>query len=259
MMGTDYKIFFLEPPLKTRNKVLMALAILILSAAGIMVYTLSPMEGILPTGQITPELWAVKDTMVNFFLLKDGDKYIAIDAGMRPDTLRTEMEKLGIDPAKVQAVFFTHSDPDHIGGLSLFTQARFFLPEEEVPLATGGADRKMFGNSFRSKDFPVKYETIQAGESQKLGGLTITAHSTPGHTPGSTSYRVNDYLFTGDLLMLRSGKAEATWSPLNNDTEQSLVSLKKLATEKNVLRLLTAHSGMTEDFEGAMAPFLEAN
>jgi glyoxylase-like metal-dependent hydrolase (beta-lactamase superfamily II) len=82
------------------------------------------------------------------------------------------------------------------------------------------------------------------------GEISVRAISTPGHTVGSMSYLVNDEaLFTGDLLMLRRGRARPTPAFISEDREESSRSIARLAAEvDNVAILCTAHSGHTTDY-----------
>ena len=76
------------------------------------------------TGNIVDSVYAIKDDFVNMFLIKDGNQYIAIDAGKDLDVISTELKKLNIDAEKVEAVFLTHTDMDHVAALPLFKNAK---------------------------------------------------------------------------------------------------------------------------------------
>lgn len=45
---------------------------------------------------------------------------------------------------------------------------------------------------------------LNDGEQLNVGSLKITAISTPGHTNGCTTYSIQNMIFTGDSLMIRS-------------------------------------------------------
>lgn len=237
-------------------KILIGIILAVIIGIGILFYQISPMFSVVDTGKVTDGIYALKDSMANAYIIKDGTNIICIDAGFKVETLRLELEKLAIDPSAVKTVFFTHADGDHTGGAGLFNQAVYILPEMEVPMVNGTVKRRLMGREFNGKlDLP--YVTIKDGAIMNIGNKTIRAILTPGHTSGSTSYLVNEsYLFTGDLLVLRNGKAEVSWSMLNNDHALSRQSIRKLAKDlKGIRMILTAHSGITRDFKQAMANF----
>lgn len=237
-------------------KLLLAIILVLLTGFGFLLYRISPMLGVAGTGKVAEGIFALKDSMVNAYLITDGSNTICIDAGLKMDTLRRELTKLKIDPSAVQMVFFTHADPDHVGGARLFNKAQFILPEMEVAMVNGTVKRRLMGREMKgSLDLP--YVTMKENAEMNIGNIKIKAILTPGHTSGSTSYLVNEhYLFTGDLLVLRNGKAEVTSSMLNNNHELSKQSIRKLAEDLQDVRvILTAHSGFTADFEQAMAGF----
>ena len=73
---------------------------------------------------------------------------------------------------QVKFLLLTHTHPDHIAALDVLTRetgAEVFTPARE-PVA--GA------------------KPAHAGDSWTVGGLTIGARSTPGHSPGGTTYVV---------------------------------------------------------------------
>lgn len=62
----------------------------------------------LATQEIHNNIYSVKTSFVNMFLVEDSSHYIAIDAGNNLDEVSIELEKLTINPDKVVAVFLTH-------------------------------------------------------------------------------------------------------------------------------------------------------
>jgi hypothetical protein len=89
------------------------------------------------TGQVAPNVFAVKDGIVNLYLMDFGDGYVAFDAGSDPAVVLQEMASLSIQPDEVKAVFLTHSDFDHTAALEEFAQATVFLPELEEQMMEG--------------------------------------------------------------------------------------------------------------------------
>ena len=71
------------------------------------------------------------------------------------------------------------------------TGARLMAIQEEAELLeTGGKTDYLFGSAGWFP--PVKVDQIfKDGDKIELGGATLTAHLTPGHTKGSTSYTIH--------------------------------------------------------------------
>jgi len=188
---------------------------------------------------------------VSIYLVRSDDGYVAFDAGMRPSAVRTELRKLGIDPASVTHLFLTHSDSDHVGGLSAFPAASVYFPEEEVAMITRKVPR--FFSFIYNRDFGRPYRTVVDGEEVSVGTAVIRCISTPGHTAGSMSFLVNEsVLIVGDELNLKDGKAVLDRSMIATNNAQRRESILKLARIPHVDHLCTMHSGYTDNFDQAM-------
>jgi len=93
--------------------------------------SLKPIE----TGQIAnTDIFTVKNDYTNVYFVKTGVGYILIDAGSNPNKLKTSLDEVKIDINNVNSVFITHSDFDHIAGLTLFSNAEILMSEDELRL-----------------------------------------------------------------------------------------------------------------------------
>jgi metallo-beta-lactamase class B len=98
---------------------------------------------------------------------------------------------LGFDPRQIRFILVSHGHYDHAGGVAEVqarTGAKVAAGAPDVPLlARGGLGDPQFGDAFRypavKVDLPMK-----DGQQVRLGGVTLTANLTPGHTPGCTSW-----------------------------------------------------------------------
>ena len=54
-----------------------------------------------------------------------------------PKALRVALAEIGVDPAKVQHVAFSHTHGDHIGNANLFTGATLYIQALEYDVAFG--------------------------------------------------------------------------------------------------------------------------
>ena len=158
------------------------------------------------------------------------------------------MNALNINPKNVRFVLLTHTDNDHVGGLSLFPNATVYLSKEEEQMINGKTSRIF---AFKNR-LNRTYKTIDDHEVITFDNISIKGILCPGHTPGSMSYVVNDScVFTGDALGLYSGKVGTFTKLFNMDTEAQIKSITNLALLGGIKHLYSAHHGYTDNFADA--------
>ena len=192
----------------------------------------------------------------SMFLYKADDFLICFDTGFSVGSIKKEFDRIGFNPENVNYIFLTHSDSDHTGGLNLFKNAELYLSADEEQMIHKKTPR-FFGFSY-NKPINKVYTTLKDGDVIQVGETKVTAIATPGHTPGSMSYLVNDsILIVGDSLTLRKGKVRPftrlpLGSLLNMDLTTQQESVRKLVALTNISMMVTAHTGFTTDFKYAM-------
>jgi len=112
------------------------------------------------TQEVVPDIYAIRTKNANFYVIKDIEEYIAIDAGCNEKMAKNELRKLNINPDKITSVFLTHTDPDHIAALSLFKNATIYISCEEIQMINGSTLR-MFG--IKNKLY-YEYRTLENNE-----------------------------------------------------------------------------------------------
>ena len=207
--------------------------------------TMAPVD----SGEIAENIFAVKDGYVNLYLIGEGDRYVAIDAGKNRGAVKKELSRIGISPAKVDAVLLTHTDRDHVGSLALFENATVYMSEAEETLLDGTRHRVfVFDNKITGP-----YVTLGDNTDLAFGDVRVRTVLTPGHTPGSMCYLVNDrFLFTGDTLSLRDGEADVFVRFFNMDTRGQMRSLRKISSLPAVEYVFTGHHGYTDRYATAL-------
>lgn len=205
------------------------------------------------TREVIPGIFVIRSGFVNFYLVKGEKGYIALDAGMLIPFSKIATRKLGINPEDVTAVFLTHSDNDHVGGIGAFSNAKVYLPKQEVQMIDGST-RRNFILKNRCKH---PYATLVDGQIIETDGLRIRCVNAPGHTKGSACYIVNDqYLFSGDNCSLKKGKASVFSKFINMDSKTQQKSIRKIAKLQGIKGVFTAHHGYTEDFSLAFRDWM---
>jgi metallo-beta-lactamase class B len=97
-------------------------------------------------------------------------------------TVRGSIEQLGFKYADVKIVLGSHAHADHMEGDALVKQltgATVMAMAEDVP----ALEKMMPGG----KPHPID-KVLHDGDEVKLGGMTLVAHLTPGHTRGCTTW-----------------------------------------------------------------------
>lgn len=194
------------------------------------------------TGHINDSVFSVKDKFVNAFLFKGKPGYLMIDAGMDEETIKTELCKLGIEPAQVTDILLTHTDTDHTGAIGLFKNAKVYMHRDEEQMINGQNGKFFF---LRLKWKYGAYTLFNSDDTLILAGIKVKVFHTPGHTPGSCSFLIGtDYLATGDNLAYKEGRFSHFVDFFNMDTKLQENSIKTLPSPDTMKYVLTAHFGV---------------
>jgi metallo-beta-lactamase class B len=130
---------------------------------------------------------------ISCYLITTPAGEILIDTGY-PDMaeqIEGNIQKLGYKLSDVKIIIDSHSHIDHAGGIAAVKAATgatlMSVAEDAVYLESGGHNDVLFGD--RNLFPAVKVDRVlHDGEAITLGGVTLTPHLTPGHTPGNTTW-----------------------------------------------------------------------
>lgn len=126
-----------------------------------------------------------------------GDVCLVVDPGSDTETLQGVLRGVSVTPV----VLLTHGHFDHVLGVP-------HLQENGSVVYMAGADARFLRrNNFYMRALSVDHTTqsfpfVDLSESQpEIAALTVL--DTPGHSPGSVSFRFHDALVTGDTILSR--------------------------------------------------------
>ncbi|GGK15116.1 hydroxyacylglutathione hydrolase [Caldalkalibacillus thermarum] len=141
-----------------------------------------------------------------YVLSNEKGEGIIIDPGMQPQAMLNYIQDLNI-----VAILLTHAHFDHIGGLEEVrqaTRAPVYIHDLEAewltdPYKNGSARWPMVTAPIQCRP---RDEALQDGQLLHLAGLSLKVLHTPGHSPGSVSFYIEEHktLIAGDTLFAGS-------------------------------------------------------
>jgi metallo-beta-lactamase class B len=150
-----------------------------------------------PPFRIADNTWYIGTAAISALLVKTRDGAIVIDGGMpqAAGMLLRNLRTAGVAPEDVRVITHSHAHADHAGPLAALQRATGATlvsnAESAWLLARGGSDDLHFGDDLVFP--PVQADRIvHDGEAVMLGGMVLTVHFIPGHTPGSMAWTWTD-------------------------------------------------------------------
>lgn len=226
--------------------------------------------------RIIGNVYYVGSNLISSFLIVTPAGNILIDTGhaqMLPQ-VEANIEKLGFKPKGVKLLLNSHAHFDHCGGFAEFkrqTGATIVASKLDGELMMRGGKGDFYWGDGLAYEPVTPDRIVSDGEQVELGGVTMTAHLTPGHTKGCTSWsmRVRDGGKDYNVLFL-CGLTASLYKLTNNPqypniVEDAQTSIRKLQA-MHVDVLLASH-GFWFDLEGKAArqkdgapnPFIDAS
>ncbi|MGH2785630.1 MAG: MBL fold metallo-hydrolase [Actinomycetota bacterium] len=166
----------------------------------------------------------------NVYVVSSDGEALLVDGANDADRLLSELKGLN-----VKAIVQTHGHFDHVQALERL------VDELGVPVYAHGGDR-----------IPLPTDHLGEGDTLEIGRVAVRALHTPGHTPGSISFVLPGYLFSGDTLF--------PGGPGNTDGEpkrfaQVMTSLGRLFALPDETRICPGHG--LDSFIGRERPHVE--
>jgi metallo-beta-lactamase class B len=127
------------------------------------------------------------------YLITTPEGHILLDSGFEASVprLADNVRALGFRFEDVKLLLTSHAHIDHVQGHALvrrLTGATVVVSATDAPVvATGGKGEPVYDGVYAWTPCPVD-RVVADGERVTLGGTTLVAHVTPGHTRGATTW-----------------------------------------------------------------------
>lgn len=151
-----------------------------------------------PPRRIYANVWYVGTCGLTSLLLAGGDGHILLDGatGRAAPLIEASIRHLGFRLSDVRYILNSHGHFDHAGGIASLqraTGAIVVARDDDADAIERGRGTRTDPQFLSADAFtPVpNVRRIVDGEVLRFGPVALTAHATPGHTPGGTSWTWN--------------------------------------------------------------------
>ena len=230
-----------------------------------------------PPHRVIGNVYYVGSQALASYLITTPQGHILINSSLESSVplIRESIEKLGFKFGDVKILLISHAHWDHCAGSAAvkeLTGAKYMVMDADVPeIEAGGKGNFQYGDSPTSRYQPTKVDRVlHDGDEVKLGDTVLTAHLTPGHTKGTTTWtmKAKEGDKTYNVVIIGSPNVNAGYKLVNNalypqiasDYERMFRVLKSLPCDV----FLGAHGnyyGMEAKFArmkaGAANPFID--
>jgi metallo-beta-lactamase class B len=178
-----------------------------------------------PPHHIAGNIYYVGSKGLATYLITSPAGHILINSNLESSVpqIRSSVEKLGFAFGDVKILLISHAHWDHCAGSALLKQqtgAQYMVMDADVPeIEAGGKGNFQYGNSPGSLYKAAKVDRVlHDGDTVKLGESVLTAHLTPGHTKGCTTWtmKVTEAGKPLNVVIVGSPNVNAGYKLVNN-------------------------------------------
>ncbi len=184
------------------------------------------------------------------YLVHDAGEWLLIDIGFEDtaEEIIDMIRQMDFSLANCKYLVATHADVDHIQGLK---RAKELLPNAitighpECRRLLAEGDRIVTYAEIAAQKISINLpiinleQTINEGDTLKLGSLALEVWNTPGHTSSQLAFRLGDLLFSGDNIY-RDGCVGNIDAHHGSDLPAFVASLERIR-DADVKWLLPSH------------------
>lgn len=149
--------------------------------------------------RIAGNLYYVGTRDLASYLIATPAGHVLINSGLVENAplLEASVESLGFRLTDVRILLISHAHFDHAAAsdtLVRLTRAKYMVMDADVPLVeSGGRKDFAYGGDSTFHFPPARVDRVlHDGEEVSLGGTVLVAHRTGGHTPGCTTWTLDE-------------------------------------------------------------------
>jgi metallo-beta-lactamase class B len=145
-----------------------------------------------PAHKVVGNVYYVGSKDLATFLITTPEGHVLINSGFDRTVplIQKSVESLGFKMTDVKVLLASHAHADHVEGLAQLQKATgakvYVMGGDDQVIASGGKGQYFYKTS---RWEPCKVDRVLADRDEvKIGGVTLVARLTPGHTRGCTTW-----------------------------------------------------------------------
>ena len=209
-----------------------------------------------PAHHVIGNVYFVGSKGLGIYLVTTPQGHILINAGLEDSVpmIQQSVEKADFRFSDIKILLISHAHFDHDAGaarIKKLTGAKYMVMDADVPVVeSGGKEDFFYAHTPGMLYPPAKVDRVlHDGDTVSLGGSVLTAHLTPGHTRGCTTWtmKVKERGESYDVVIVGSPNVNEGYKLVNNvaypqiasDYEKTFTVLRSLHCDV----FLGAHGG----------------
>ncbi len=177
-----------------------------------------------------------------YFVHKDKEGVI-IDPGGDCHKIKNKLEEL--KDIKFEYVLNTHGHEDHTfcdNFLKKNYNMKILIHKNDLFFISNGAINKKFWSDFEEVEPDILFND---GDEFNIGGLNIKVIHTEGHTPGSSMFMIDNFIFSGDTIFKGTiGRTDFEYSS-SSKMKNSIIKILNILNNKDYL-IYPGHGPLTK-------------
>jgi len=151
-----------------------------------------------PAFKIVDNLYYVGSEDLAAYIIATPRGLILINSNLETSVpqIRKSVESLGFHFRDIKILLISHAHFDHCAGsaeIIRLTGAKYYVMQPDVSVVESGGKTDFQYGPDKTMHFPPAQvdRILHDGDTVSLGGTVLTAHLTPGHTKGTTTWTMN--------------------------------------------------------------------
>lgn len=186
-----------------------------------------------PAHHVIGNLYFVGSKGLGIYLVTTPHGHILINAGLEESVpmIQQSVEKLGFRFSDIKILLISHAHFDHDAGaarIKKLTGAKYMVMDADVPVVESGGRKDFAYAHTPGMLYPAaKVDRIlHDGDTVSLGDSVLTAHLTPGHTKGCTTWtmKVREGSESYDTVIVGSPNVNEGYNLVSNATYPQIAS-----------------------------------